>query len=281
MTRLSSSSPVTAATTSARSTSARASSLTSQPSATSHCTPGGLADGLHLADPVGVDLDEHDVVLGLGQLGGHERADVAAAHDDDPHQCAALRRHAASRASSWLDVVAGDGEVEHVALLERRGRFGQLATRRGGTRPRPGRRRRPRARRACWPTEAAGTSRSTRHDLGAGVDPLDLAGVGQDPAQHPLGRPLHRGDGGDAEALVDRGPARVVDAGDDPLDAVGLPGDAGDEDVRVVAVGDGGQRPGLLDARPRRGGRGRSRRRRPSARRSPPAAAGTPSPAGR
>ena len=72
--------------------------------------------------------------------------------------------------------------------------------------------------------------------------------VGEDAAQHPLGRPRHRGDRGDAEPLVDRGPAGVVDAGHDPLDAEGLPGDPGDQDVRVVAVGDRGESAGLLDA---------------------------------
>ena len=43
-----------------------------------------------------------------------------------------------------------------------------------------------------------------------------LGGVGHELAQHPVDRPLHGGDGGDAEALVDDGPAGVVDAGHDP-----------------------------------------------------------------
>ena len=41
----------------------------------------------------------------------------------------------------------------------------------------------------------------------------------------------------------------VVDAGDDVLDAEVLVGDAGDEDVRVVAARDRGDGAGLLDAR--------------------------------
>jgi hypothetical protein len=73
--------------------------------------------------------------------------------------------------------------------------------------------------------------------------------VGEDPTQHPFARPLHGGDRGDAQALVDGSPARVVDAGDDLLDAVGLASDAGDEDVGVVAVRDGRQRVGAVDAR--------------------------------
>ena len=84
--------------------------------------------------------------------------------------------------------------------------------------------------------------------LGARVDPLDAVGVGLDATEHPLDRPADGGDGGDAEALVDGGPALVVDAGHDPLDAEELTGRAGHEDVRVVAVGDRGERTGPLDA---------------------------------
>ena len=58
-------------------------------------------------------------------------------------------------------------------------------------------------------------------------------------AQYPSTRPRHRGNGGDAESLVDRRPTRIVDSGDDMLDAEGLPGNTGDEDVGVVATGDG------------------------------------------
>ena len=84
---------------------------------------------------------------------------------------------------------------------------------------------------------------------GAGVDPVvGLGGVGDELAQHPVDRPLDRGDRGDAEALVDDRPAGVVDAGHDPLDAEGLAGHPGGEDVGVVAVGDGGDGGGLADA---------------------------------
>ena len=50
------------------------------------------------------------------------------------------------------------------------------------------------------------------------------------------------------QPLVDDGAAGVVDAGHDPFDPEGLAGDAGDEDVGVVAVGDRRQRVGPLDA---------------------------------
>ena len=51
-----------------------------------------------------------------------------------------------------------------------------------------------------------------------------------------------------AEALVDRGPARVVDAGDHPVDPERLPRDPGDQDVGVVAARHRGDRSRPLDA---------------------------------
>jgi hypothetical protein len=90
--------------------------------------------------------------------------------------------------------------------------------------------------------------RSMRQHLGAGVDPLGVGAVGHDPLQHPLGGPLDGGDGGDAEAFEDLGPAGVVDAGDHALHAERLPGHPGHEDVGVVAVGHRRQGAGLLDA---------------------------------
>ena len=71
---------------------------------------------------------------------------------------------------------------------------------------------------------------------------------GEQPPHHLVARPLHGGHGGDAEPLVDLGATRVVDAGDDVLDAVLLPCDAGGEDVGVVTARDGGERVRLVDA---------------------------------
>src|SRR5690606_29835099 len=56
-------------------------------------------------------------------------------------------------------------------------------------------------------------------------------------------------DGGDAQPLVDHRSLRVIDAGDDVVDAEVLASDPGDEDVRVVAARDGGNCRRLLDAR--------------------------------
>ena len=87
--------------------------------------------------------------------------------------------------------------------------------------------------------EADGARRVAEVGLGAG---------GQQPAQHLVGGPLHRRDRGDAEALVDLGAAGVVDAGDDLLDAEGLPGHPRRDDVGVVAAADGREGVGALDA---------------------------------
>ena len=142
------------------------------------------------------------------------------------------------------------------------------AARCGGGRP-PGRRcpglgRRPSPRRVRYARPATGGALDVadpaadprgghRHlgddDLAGGVGELGDVALGQQPAQHLVARPLHGGDGGDAEALVDLGAAGVVDAGDDVLDAVLLARDAGREDVGVVAAGDGGERVGVVDAR--------------------------------
>ncbi len=69
----------------------------------------------------------------------------------------------------------------------------------------------------------------------------------EEAAHHLVGRPGDRGHGGDAEALVDERPARVVDAGDHAVDGEVLTGDAGGEDVRVVAARDRGDGIGPLD----------------------------------
>ena len=84
----------------------------------------------------------------------------------------------------------------------------------------------------------------------------------QQPAQHLIGGPRDGRDRGDAEALVDQRAPRVVDPGDHVLDAVGLAGDPGAEDVGVVAVGHRREGSGLARSRLRRGDRGRSRSRR-------------------
>ena len=55
-------------------------------------------------------------------------------------------------------------------------------------------------------------------DRAGRVAEVGLGAGGQQPAQHLVGGPLHRRDGGDAEPLVDLGAARVVDAGHDLLD---------------------------------------------------------------
>ena len=90
------------------------------------------------------------------------------------------------------------------------------------------------------PAAPAGTRRSTMVNLAVGSIQSGVVSDASRWRKHPSAGPRHGGDRGDAEAFVDRGPPRIVDAGDDVLDAEGLAGDAGDEDVGVVATGDGG-----------------------------------------
>ena len=85
-TRLSSSSPVTATTTSARWGSALARSDTSQASPRSHSAPSVGAGDRDLGMARLALLHDHDLVTGRRQLGRDERADLSATHDQDPHQ---------------------------------------------------------------------------------------------------------------------------------------------------------------------------------------------------
>src|SRR5690349_10593784 len=85
-------------------------------------------------------------------------------------------------------------------------------------------------------------------DLGGRVAPdLDLL-LGDQVAQHPIGRPAHRGHGRDAQPLVHLGPLGVVDARDDSFDAKRLSRHPGRDDVGVVARGHRGERVGPFDA---------------------------------
>ena len=95
---------------------------------------------------------------------------------------------------------------------------------------------------------ALGDGDPHEQDLAGGLAP-QLADLDrQQLAQQPVHRPGHGGDAGDAHALVDLGPLGVVDPGDDVLDAEGLPGHPGADDVGVVAAADRGERAGRVDA---------------------------------
>ena len=188
-------------------------------------------------------------MAGLGEVVGDEGADVAAAGDDDPHQCdppcagpaarcasnPSTRRRARRRGSRRRPGPPGRGlgiwaTPSRVRPTMRQRSVGLDVEHRGAGPRRPG------------------SGRSTSITLALGSTQSDGGPVREDAVQHPLGGPLHGGDGRDADPLVDGGAAGVVDAGHHPLDAEGLPGHPGHEDVRVVAVGDGGQCAGLLDA---------------------------------
>ena len=87
-----------------------------------------------------------------------------------------------------------------------------------------------------------------QRNLGRRIDPVDVADIGKHSTQHALDGPLHGRDCRDADPLVDRSPTLVVDTGNDSLDAERLTSDTCDHDVAVVAVRDGREGLGLLDA---------------------------------
>ena len=130
-------------------------------------------------------------------------------------------------------------------------RAGPACPRRAGSGTRPGRRC-PRARSACGRSSSPGASTTSIRIAAGRVAPLRLGALGQQPAQHLVGRPAHGGDGGDAQPLVDLGAARVVDPGHHVVDAERLAGHPGGDDVGVVAAADRGEGLGRARCRPPR-----------------------------
>ena len=135
----------------------------------------------------------------------------------------------------------GDHEVEDVAVLA--DEVGEVEADDAG----PGDRhqgdlaRAPTGRRgACPPSARAGGARRAT-TLPVGSDHSVSIALGQQLVADLVDGPGHGGHGGDAQAQVDLGPAGVVDAGHHVGDPVGLPGDAGREDVGVVPAGHGGE----------------------------------------
>src|ERR687898_2800288 len=130
----------------------------------------------------------------------------------------------------------GDGEIDDVAVLGDQVGGGDLSGAHASERNHPGHARNLDVQE--WaPGPRGGDLALDQRYLGGGIDPVALGGVGQESPDHTVDGPLHGGDGGDAQALVDDGPARVVDAGDDPVDAERLTRHARREDVGVVAAG--------------------------------------------
>src|SRR6266540_2655060 len=77
---------------------------------------------------------------------------------------------------------------------------------------------------------------------------LDLLTAVEQHQHDLLRRPLDAGDGGDVQPLVDLRPPGVVDPGDHRGHVVVLPRHPGRQDVRVVPGGDRDERVGVLDA---------------------------------
>ena len=88
--------------------------------------------------------------------------------------------------------------------------------------------------------DPAGVEVQLGQDQPAGGFP-EIAGqvlFGKDAPQDLVGAPAHRSDGGNAEPLVDLRAAGIVDPGHDVRDVERLTGNAGGQDVGVVAAGD-------------------------------------------
>ena len=180
----------------------------------------GLAEVLALAAVVG-DHDRADLVGDLVRPGAvllHED-DLVAVLDELLGQVVA-------------DLPAADDEDEHRSALPGRAAPALVgAARRGCPAGRMGMR-------AVVP--AAGRDRcSARRCVGRPRNPLDGVGEHRRPA-----------DRGDPELGVGGRPDRVVDLGQDPLDAELLGRDLGRHDVAVVALGEGQEDVGALGARP-------------------------------
>ncbi len=147
-----------------------------------------------------------------------------------------------------LRVVVGGEHVQRVAVLDHVSRRRQLPD------AEPGDAAPTRAPVAAsnsasvWPTQPSCGVTCSSDDRAGRVAPRLGGRLAEHALEQPAGRPRHGRDGRDAEPLVDLGPLRVVDAGDDVLDAEGLAGDPRGDDVGVVAAADRGERVGLLDA---------------------------------
>ena len=238
MTRLSSSSPVAAMTTS---TLREAGSVERAHLAAVSGDEGQVELGPELLHEVDVLVDEKDVVSLRGEVGRDRGSDVPCTADGHLHSGYARRRssrrgHAGvpeptdelvqsssvmtamcstspSCPSSCLDVEAwlscpGD---RHEPARSPVDQFADLL-----------------------PAHSSGMSSLQQHQPTRRVHPLGGDGFWEHSLEHPVDRPGHRRDGRDAEALVDLGAARVVDPGDHPRHLVGLSCDPSGQDVRVV-----------------------------------------------
>ena len=252
MTRLALSSPVEAMTTSHVSSCASSSEDSSQASASSHWASGtrsaridaGSLSISSTAWPLSMSSGRRSVRRRL--LRRWRRASVA-----PPVRRRARRARSARRASSTHE------EAQVVAFLDDRVGRGDEPV------PEPGQEGdadagcRPRARRSA--ADPVGRRVDlVEADLAGRVAPRGLGAGRKQPAEHLVGGPGDRGDRGYAEPFVDLGAARVVDAGDDVVDAELLARDTRGDDVGVVAAGDRRERVGVLDAGLPRGRRGRS-----------------------
>src|SRR5699024_2622182 len=145
-----------------------------------------------------------------------------------------------------LDLVAVDQRMQHVLVLQ------HVLGGDDQTVAEPGQERHPRAGGRLdlgdsTPHPARMAVQLRQDHLAGGVPVLAGCSGGHQPAEHLVGSPADRGDGGDAQALVDLRTAGVVDAGDHVGHPEGLPHHPGGDDVRVVPAGDRSEGVRLLD----------------------------------
>ena len=97
--------------------------------------------------------------------------------------------------------------------------------------------------------EVLGQDAVDQEEHPGGVAPVRGEVLRKQPAAHLVDGPRHRCHGRDAETLIDLRALRVVDARHHALDAEGLAGDPGAENIGVVSGRHGGDGVRVLDAR--------------------------------
>src|SRR5205085_857890 len=243
-TRLSSSSPVAATTTSASSTWAFSSTHSSHASPNTTVTPGAVATAFSVTDR----LWSMSQILWPRSARSMARWRPTAPAPAITTRMASLRRQRRQQVVEGVERVSVHDHVGHVSLLERARRVGDESL--------------------PSPVHSHHEHLALRREAGDGLAQQMGRNLDPHPEQVPsaqalvhllarveqhqddlLGGPLHAGHRRDVEPLVDLRPPGIVDPSDDGGHVVVLAGHAGGQDVGVVAGRDGDEGVGLLDPR--------------------------------